>query len=185
MWATTMVPNSKVLTKVVVPAGGGGNGRARSESGHGKNQRGRGVEEMIMLGGEWGTQVEGLSGMMIEISVTPSQIWSRVLAQSLSLLIKTQLQELLDEGLTCLTVSPWGAPILFVKKKDDDDLRYKEKAIAMLDQDVRKLRTREIRSVNAQWKHISVEEATSEIKRDMQDKYRYLFEDSSTTFFLA
>ena len=32
--------------------------------------------------------------------------------------LKSQLQELLDKGFIRLSVSPWGAPILFVKKKD-------------------------------------------------------------------
>ena len=33
--------------------------------------------------------------------------------------LKTQLQELLDKGFDRLSVSPWGALVLFVKKKDD------------------------------------------------------------------
>ena len=39
--------------------------------------------------------------------------------------LKSQLQELLDKGFFRLSVSPWGAPILFVKKKEkkDDTLR--------------------------------------------------------------
>jgi len=32
--------------------------------------------------------------------------------------LKAQLQELLDKGLIQPSVSPWGAPVLFVKKKD-------------------------------------------------------------------
>jgi len=32
--------------------------------------------------------------------------------------LKTQLQELLDKGLIQPSVSPWGAPVLFVRKKD-------------------------------------------------------------------
>ena len=32
--------------------------------------------------------------------------------------LKSQLQELLDKGLIRPSVSPWGAPVLFVKKKD-------------------------------------------------------------------
>jgi len=32
--------------------------------------------------------------------------------------LKTQLQELLDKGLIQPSISPWGAPVLFVKKKD-------------------------------------------------------------------
>ena len=33
--------------------------------------------------------------------------------------LKEQLQELLDKGFIRPSVSPWGAPVLFVKKKDD------------------------------------------------------------------
>nr|GFC51144.1 DNA/RNA polymerases superfamily protein [Tanacetum cinerariifolium] len=33
--------------------------------------------------------------------------------------LKDQLKELLERGFIRLSVSPWGAPVLFVKKKDD------------------------------------------------------------------
>ena len=33
--------------------------------------------------------------------------------------LKTQLQELVDRGFIRHSISPWGAPVLFVKKKDD------------------------------------------------------------------
>ena len=33
--------------------------------------------------------------------------------------LKLQLQELIEKGYIQPSVSPWGAPILFVKKKDD------------------------------------------------------------------
>ena len=32
--------------------------------------------------------------------------------------LKTQIQELLDKGFIRPSVLPWGAPVLFVKKKD-------------------------------------------------------------------
>ena len=32
--------------------------------------------------------------------------------------LKVQLQELLDKGFIKLSTSPWGAPVLFAKKKD-------------------------------------------------------------------
>ena len=32
--------------------------------------------------------------------------------------VKAQVQELLDKQFVCPSVSPWGAPILLVKKKD-------------------------------------------------------------------
>lgn len=48
------------------------------------------------------------------ISKTPY----RMIAQELFEL-KFQLEELLEKGLIHPSVSPWGAPIIFVKKKDD------------------------------------------------------------------
>ena len=33
--------------------------------------------------------------------------------------LKTQLQDLIDNGFIWLSVSPWGAPILFVKMNDE------------------------------------------------------------------
>ncbi|WMV09825.1 hypothetical protein MTR67_003210 [Solanum verrucosum] len=85
--------------------------------------------------------------------------------------LKAEIQEHLDKGFIHPSASPWGAPVWFVKKKDDKDLQYEEEPIAILDRDVRKLRTKEIKSVKVQWKHHPIEEATSEIKRDMRDKY--------------
>jgi hypothetical protein len=32
--------------------------------------------------------------------------------------LQLQLEELLNKGYICPSVSPWGAPVLFVKKKD-------------------------------------------------------------------
>ncbi|KAK4722110.1 hypothetical protein R3W88_012343 [Solanum pinnatisectum] len=42
----------------------------------------------------------------------------------------------------------------------DKDLQYEEEPITILDRDVCKLRTKEIKSVKVQWKHCPVEEAT-------------------------
>ena len=33
--------------------------------------------------------------------------------------LKSKLQDLLDKGFIGPSVSPWGAPVLFMKKKDD------------------------------------------------------------------
>ena len=32
--------------------------------------------------------------------------------------LKVQLQDMLEKGFICPSTSPWGAPVLFVKKKD-------------------------------------------------------------------
>ena len=32
--------------------------------------------------------------------------------------LKVQIQELLDKGFIIMNTSPWGAPVLFAKKKD-------------------------------------------------------------------
>src|SRR5262249_9047371 len=47
------------------------------------------------------------------ISITPYRMAPAELAE-----LKKQLQELLDKGLIRPSISPWGAPVLFVKKKD-------------------------------------------------------------------
>ncbi|WMV33201.1 hypothetical protein MTR67_026586 [Solanum verrucosum] len=49
----------------------------------------------------------------------------------------------------------------------DKDLQYENEPIAILDRDVRKLRTKEIKSVKVQWKHRPVEEATWETEKNM------------------
>jgi len=65
----------------------------------------------------------------------------------------------------------------------DKDLKYEEEPIAILDRDVRKLRTNGIMFVKVQWKYRSVEEATWEVEKDMRDKYPKLFVDIGTTPF--
>ena len=47
------------------------------------------------------------------ISMTPHRIAPVELQE-----LKVQIEELLDNGFIRLSTSPWGAPILFAKKKD-------------------------------------------------------------------
>ncbi|XP_069148320.1 uncharacterized protein [Solanum lycopersicum] len=56
------------------------------------------------------------------------------------------------------------------------DLTFEEEPIAILDRQLRKLRTKEIASVKVQWKHRSVGEATWETESDMLARYPQLFE---------
>ncbi|KAG8488610.1 hypothetical protein CXB51_016588 [Gossypium anomalum] len=49
------------------------------------------------------------------ISIAPYRMSSTELKE-----LKSQLQELTDRGFARPSFSPWGAPVLFVKKKDDD-----------------------------------------------------------------
>ena len=64
----------------------------------------------------------------------------------------------------------------------DENLSYEEESVAILDREVRKLRSREIASVKVQLKNRSVEESTWEKEADMQEKYPHLFIDSGTPF---
>ena len=64
----------------------------------------------------------------------------------------------------------------------DDNLSFEEEPIAILDREVRKLRSREIASIKVQWKNRPVEEATWEKEADMQERYPHLFTDSGTSF---
>ncbi|KAH0652758.1 hypothetical protein KY289_030436 [Solanum tuberosum] len=67
----------------------------------------------------------------------------------------------------------------------DKDLQYEEEPIGILDRDVRKLRTNEVKSVKVQWKHHPVEENTWETERDMREKYPQLFVESALCFGIA
>lgn len=51
----------------------------------------------------------------------------------------------------------------------DKDLQYKEERIAILDHNVRKLRTKVIKPVKYKWNHRLVEEATWETQKDIRD----------------
>ena len=64
----------------------------------------------------------------------------------------------------------------------DENLSYEEEPVAILDREVRKLRSREIASIKMQWKNRPVEEATWEKEPDMRERYPHLFKDSSTPF---
>ena len=54
----------------------------------------------------------------IVLGATPASITPYRMARVELKELKLQLQELLEKGFIRLSVSPWGAPVLFVKKKD-------------------------------------------------------------------
>ena len=64
----------------------------------------------------------------------------------------------------------------------DENLSYEEEPVAILDREIRKLRSREIASIKVHWKNRPVEEATWEKEADMREKYPHLFTDSGTPF---
>ena len=64
----------------------------------------------------------------------------------------------------------------------DENLSYEEEPVAILDREVRRLRSREIASIKVQWKNRPVEESTWEKEDDMQERYPHLFSDSGTPF---
>ncbi|XP_059285195.1 uncharacterized protein LOC132038561 [Lycium ferocissimum] len=72
-----------------------------------------------------------------------------------------------------LCSSSWWDSVLF-----DQNLSFEEELIAILDWQVRKLRSKEISSVKVQWKHCPVDEVTWETKADMRERYPQLFTNS-------
>ena len=64
----------------------------------------------------------------------------------------------------------------------DENLSYEEEPVAILDREIRKLRSREIASIKVQWKNRPVEESTWEKEADMQERYPNLFTDPGTPF---
>jgi hypothetical protein len=57
------------------------------------------------------------------LELVPGTSHSVVAANQLAEL-KEQLQELLDKGYICPSASPWGAPVIFVPKKDGTQRMY-------------------------------------------------------------
>nr|XP_016495444.1 PREDICTED: uncharacterized protein LOC107814523 [Nicotiana tabacum] len=56
-----------------------------------------------------------------------------------------------------------------------EDLSYAEVPVAILDRQVRKLRTKEVASVKVLWRNNNIEEMTWEAEEEMRKKYPYLF----------
>nr|XP_016433622.1 PREDICTED: uncharacterized protein LOC107760120 [Nicotiana tabacum] len=56
-----------------------------------------------------------------------------------------------------------------------EDLSYAEVPVAILDRQVRKLRTKEAASVKALWRNNNIEEMTCEAEEEMRKKYPHLF----------
>ncbi|XP_060182389.1 uncharacterized protein LOC132612061 [Lycium barbarum] len=58
----------------------------------------------------------------------------------------------------------------------DYNLTYKEEPVAIVDRQIRKLRSKEIVSVKVLWRNHTFEEATWESENDMRAKYPHLFQ---------
>uniref|UniRef100_A0A1S4DMA8 Chromo domain-containing protein n=2 Tax=Nicotiana TaxID=4085 RepID=A0A1S4DMA8_TOBAC len=57
-----------------------------------------------------------------------------------------------------------------------DNMSDEEIPLAILDRQIRKLRTKEIASIKVLWRNQKVEEATWEAEEDMKSRYPHLFE---------
>ncbi|XP_009795249.2 uncharacterized protein [Nicotiana sylvestris] len=62
----------------------------------------------------------------------------------------------------------------------DEKMSYEEEPMAIVDRQVRKLRSKEIVFVKVLWRNHTVEEATWEVEKDMQAKYPHLFQSRGT-----
>nr|XP_025678680.1 uncharacterized protein LOC112778591 [Arachis hypogaea] len=64
-----------------------------------------------------------------------------------------------------------------------EDLSFEEEPVAIVNRQVKTLRSKEIVSVKVVWKNHSIEEATWEVEDAMRDKYPYLFESNYHTYY--
>ena len=63
----------------------------------------------------------------------------------------------------------------------DENLSYEEQPIAILEREVRKMRSKEIVSIKVQWKDWPFEESTWESEVDMKERYSHLFTNSGVS----
>ncbi|XP_075074805.1 uncharacterized protein LOC142162357 [Nicotiana tabacum] len=79
-------------------------------------------------------------------------------------------------------VGDWGKNHVLTSPIEDievsENLSYEEIPIAILDRQIRKLRTKEVASVKVLWRSNNVEEMTWEAEEDMKSRYPHLFESS-------
>ncbi|WMV20097.1 hypothetical protein MTR67_013482 [Solanum verrucosum] len=86
-----------------------------------------------------------------------------------------------------------GDPSLIIPTENieiKDSLSYEKIPVQILDRQVRKLRTKEVASVNVLWKNQFVEEATWKAEEDMKKRYPHLFKsrenaNQGTNFLLS
>ncbi|XP_047259572.1 uncharacterized protein LOC107841496 [Capsicum annuum] len=72
-------------------------------------------------------------------------------------------------------VIQWDSVIL------DQNLTFEEEPIAILDRQVRKLRSKEIASLKVQWRHRPVAESTWEVESNIRSRYPHLFDSPGLT----
>ena len=66
----------------------------------------------------------------------------------------------------------------------DENLCYEEEPIAIVDQQIKKLCSKELASIKVIWKNHTTEEATWEVEEAMRAKYPQLFETQGKVNFL-
>lgn len=64
----------------------------------------------------------------------------------------------------------------------DKNLTFEEEPIAILNRQVRKLRSKEIVSVKVQWRHHPVAGSTWEVESNIRSRYPYFFDSLGTLF---
>ncbi|XP_070032256.1 uncharacterized protein [Nicotiana tomentosiformis] len=74
----------------------------------------------------------------------------------------------------CIGDPSWVLPIKYVQVTED--LFYEEVLAAIIDRQVRMLRTKDVASVKVLWKNKNTEEMTWEVEDKMKSKYPYLFQ---------
>ena len=60
----------------------------------------------------------------------------------------------------------------------DENLTYEEELVAIVDKQVKSLRSKEIVSMKVLWRNHTTEEATWELEKEMQDKYPLFFKST-------
>nr|XP_016498253.1 PREDICTED: uncharacterized protein LOC107817002 [Nicotiana tabacum] len=134
------------------------------------------IREIVRLHG--GVMRFGKKGKLIPRYVGPDKIIRRIGRVAYELDLPSELGAVHPVFHVCMLRKCIGDPSRITPIEDihiAKDLSYVEVPVAILDRQVRKLRTKEVASVKVLWRNNNIEEMTWEAEEEMRKKYPYLF----------
>nr|XP_016452449.1 PREDICTED: uncharacterized protein LOC107776999 [Nicotiana tabacum] len=137
--------------------------------------------ELVQQAVEKGVMRFGKKGKLSPRYVGPYHIVQRIGRVAYKLDLPSELETIHPVFHISMLRKFLGDPSCIIPIEDievSENLSYEEIPVAILDRQIRKLRTKEVASVKVLWRSNNVEEMTWEAEEDMKSRYPHLFESS-------